>query len=88
MNKERRKAIAAIIDRLEELDTLRASILEDLQEIEGEERESFDNMPEGLQESERGQRISDAADKLEEATGALDGWDVDEIRTALESAME
>ena len=58
MNKERRNRLGDVIDKLEELQAEVASIAE-------EEREAYDNMPEGLQESEKGQQISENADDLD-----------------------
>lgn len=48
MNKARRKEIAAIVAELE-------GLKDRLETIASDEREAFDNMPESLQESERGQ---------------------------------
>ena len=35
-----------------------------LEEIAGEEREAVDNLPDGLRESERGERMEEIADSL------------------------
>ena len=66
MNNKRRKEIKNVISKIEEL----------VQQILDEEEEAFDNMPESLQESERGEAsqnaqdcLSDAVDALEEANG-------------------
>lgn len=45
-------------------------------EMAEEEREKFDNMPEGLQQGERGQDMETAADALESAADELDGTDL------------
>ena len=58
MNKERRKRLEKVISQLEDLQVEVASIQE-------EEQEAFDNMTEGLQNSERGQGIQENADNLE-----------------------
>lgn len=60
MNDARRKKIARMISFLEGLEV-------DIQEILDEEREAFDNMPEGLQGSERGEAAQEAIDALENA---------------------
>lgn len=65
MNKIRRKNLQAIIDQLEEL----KGSLEDLQ---AEEEEYRDNMPENLQGSERYERADTACDGLEEAVSGLE----------------
>ena len=41
--------------------------------MKDEEQEAFDNMPESLQSSERGEQIEQNADDLENAWDALDG---------------
>lgn len=65
MNNARRKALNSIIERLENLQT-------DLQDIQAEEQEAFDNLPEGLQASERGEAMETAIDNLEEAVSMFD----------------
>lgn len=60
MNNQRRKEIA---DVLNELAALRSRV-EDLQ---SEEQDYFDNMPENLQQSERGEKAEQAASRLEDA---------------------
>ena len=55
MNKDRRKRIQNIIDQLTDLET------------EDEEQEAYDNLPESLQECEKGERMSDAIDSLDHA---------------------
>jgi hypothetical protein len=66
MNKQRRKEIAALRARLEDI----KSEIETLQEAE---RDAFDNMPESLQASDKGQQSEAAADALSEAVDAIDG---------------
>lgn len=58
MNKQRRKAIDAVREKLEEL-------LEELEAIKDEEQEAFDNLPESLQDSERGDKMTEAIENLE-----------------------
>lgn len=65
MNKIRRKNIDAIQERLEELRS-------DVELILDEEQEAFDNLPESLQEAERGQAMQDSIDYLEEAISSID----------------
>ena len=59
MNNTRRKAIAKIAERLEELKT-------DFELLRDEEQEAFDNMPESIQESERGEHIENIIYNMEE----------------------
>ena len=67
MNKIRRKNLQSIIDQLEEL----KGSLEDLQ---AEEEEYRDNIPENMQESERYEKadLSAAVDNLEEVISSIE----------------
>ena len=76
MNKDRRDRIAKIKEALEDL---RGQI----ENLQSEEQEAFDNMPESLQQSERGQASEAAADALQSAYDAAD-----EAITNLETASE
>lgn len=64
MNAVRRKSISKIWDKLEELKI-------DLEALADEEREAFENLPEGIQYSERGEAMEEAADSLQEQADAL-----------------
>lgn len=76
MNKDRRKAIRKIIEQLE-------GLKEDLDMVRTEEEEAFDNLPEGFQESERGEAMQEAIDVMDEAYD-----DMDCIITNLEEMVE
>lgn len=65
MNKNRRKQLEQIVDAL-------TDSREALDEVHTEEQDAYDNMPEGLQESERGQAILETAGDLENAVNDLD----------------
>ena len=64
MNKERLKRIASLIESLRPL-------AENLEAIQEEEQEYYDQMPESFQGSERGERSADAIDALETSTSEL-----------------
>lgn len=76
MNKQRRKELKAIIEKLEQLDALRQEIQETLEAVRDEEQETLDNMPEGLQESERGQQMQEYIDNMDSSVDELDMMDV------------
>ena len=65
MNAKGRKNIKDLIAQLEDI----KGRLETMQE---EEQDKFDNLPEGLQESERGEAMQEVADSLEEAVSSLE----------------
>lgn len=76
MNNTRRKAIQAIMNKLEE-------IMEEIECIKDEEQEAFDNLPESIQTSERGEAMESAVYNLDEA------WENAQlVLDALESAKE
>jgi hypothetical protein len=55
VNKQRRAAINKLSGQL-------SDILSEMESLRDEEQEAFDNMPEGLQESERGQASATATE--------------------------
>lgn len=65
MNDNRRKRIQALQDQLEEIHTC-------LTEIQEEEQGAFDNLPEGFQMSERGEKMEQSASDLEEAANSVE----------------
>lgn len=77
MNNARRGRINEIKVRLQ-------NCLEELETLRDEEQEYFDNMPEGLQNSERGQAAESAASNLSDAYDDLE----EIINGHLESAVE
>ena len=64
MNRERRKVLQAIVDQLETLQM-------QLEEIQTEEEEYRDNIPENFQSGERYER-TDAVSSLEDATSSIE----------------
>lgn len=83
MNKIRRKELAAIIKKLEELDALREEIREQLAAVRDEEQEALENMPESLQESEKGEQMQEYIDTMENVTGELDLLDIEDLADQL-----
>ena len=75
MNAQRRKAIEEVLNEL-------ADLRSRVDAIRGEEQDAYDNMPEGLKASERGQASEAAASALD---GALTAFD--EIESSLNEAM-
>lgn len=64
MNKARRKRLSEIAYELE-------SLCYDLAAVSCEEREAYDNLPESLQESDRGCAMEEAADELDDICSEL-----------------
>lgn len=59
MNKERRKIIEEAIEKINEANDLLATVRD-------EEQEAFDNLPEGIQMSERGETMEQYISDLDE----------------------
>ena len=76
MNNPRRKELRKALELLEEA----LSIIEVAWE---EEQDSFDNLPEGIQESERGEIIEENASRLEEIADSI-GGQIDELVEIIE----
>ena len=69
MNKDRRKRLANIIEKIRDN-------VADLEMLKDEELNAFDNLPEGLQCSLRGEAMEDAIDAMDTA--------IDDINSALD----
>lgn len=76
MNKARRKALDEVISKIEEAKEL-------LENLQAEEEEYRDNMPENLQGYERYEAADAAVDNMSSAVDALD-----EAISSIESAQE
>ena len=76
MNKSRRNAINRLIGQLEEIQTA-------IEDVSAEEEECYDNLPESLRDSERGEMMSDAIESLQSAYDACD-----EVISSLTDAIQ
>ena len=74
MNKVRRKRIASVIETLENITgyDLIETAKDEIEDILWEEDDAYNNMPENLQYSMRGEESSDAIDSLQEAVDVLE----------------
>lgn len=79
MNAKRRKEIEKILASLDGLEE-RISALYD------EESEAYENLPEAIQESERGENILAASEALENAMDAASS--IDDVISSLREALE
>lgn len=75
MNKQRRERINGLMAKLEEIQG-------EVRMIQEEEQEAFDNMPESIQTSERGEKMEEVITQLEDSDSNLD-----EARTILEEIL-
>lgn len=72
MNKVRRKELARVVDLLDRARDL-------LETIRDEEQEAFDNLPESIQYSERGETMEGYIGTMEEMLDYLDTGELQEI---------
>lgn len=72
MNATQRKQLIKIANKIYDLANEIDHLREELEEMNEIEQEKYDNMSEGAQESERGCRIYEGIDALEELCGRID----------------
>ena len=65
MNKQRRKELNGIIEKLEDLKSY-------VEELRDEEQDYFDNMPENLQGSEKGEMAENAISEMDDAISSIE----------------
>lgn len=75
MNRNRREKLKQAISLLD-------SAYKIILQASEEEQDSFDNLPENLQESERGEKMEDAISELESATEKIE-----EVKENIENAI-
>ena len=86
MNKDRRKAISALVEDIAKIAGQVDDFRSGVESVRDDEQEAFDNLPESLQEGDRGQVSQEAIDALEEALFTLEDIDFDAITSALDTA--
>lgn len=72
MNAERRKKLASLLATIQRINRELQSEGATLDDVKDEEQSAFDNMPEGLQQGEKGDLAQQAIDALDEAKSYLD----------------
>ena len=78
MNAKRRNAIDSVINELvEKFEEIKAEAIDQLSEIRDEEQEAYDNLPESLQESERGENMQNCIDALEYFMSDLENMEIE-----------
>lgn len=76
MNNDRRKKLAAILQKIEDAKS-------ELESLRDEEQDYYDNMPEGIQAGEKGDKSQTAIDAME---SAID--DLDSVHSSIEEATQ
>ena len=88
MNRIRRKSLRAILGQMDELSTVLETIKEALQDVLNEEQEAYDNLPEGLQEADRGQQMQEYIEPLEGVVDSLGDLDIEDLYGTIEEIAE
>ena len=88
MNAQRRKVLKTIVGRLEDMEIRRQLIIEELYEVLAGEQEALGNMPESLQEGERGQQMQEYIDAMEGVHDELDELDLNDLMDQLREICE
>ena len=87
MNDERRSRIKGVSDQLDAIREKIQELYSEIESIRDEEQEYFDNMPESMQQGEKGSHTEEVIRHLDDALDACE-FDVETIVTELESAAE
>ena len=87
MNNERRSRIKGVSDQLDAIREKIQEVYSEIESIRDEEQEYFDNMPESIQQGEKGSHTEEVIQHLDYALDACE-FDVETIVTELESAAE
>lgn len=89
MNAKRRNAINSIInDLIDKFEDLKSEAIDQLSEIRDEEQEAFDNLPEALQDSEKGENMQDCIDALEAFMSDLEYMEIEGTDDLIEEIGE
>lgn len=88
MNRIRRKSLRTILGQMDELSTVLETVKEALQDVLNEEQGAYDNLPEGLQESDRGQQMQEYIDALEGVADSLGELDIEDLYGTIEEIAE
>ena len=88
MNRIRRKSLKAILGQMGELSTVLETVKEALQDVLNEEQEAYDNLPEGLQEADRGQQMQEYIEALEGVVDSLGELDIEDLYETVEEIAE
>lgn len=90
MNNDRRKALQEAIAKLADVKDILSEIEGIVETAKSEEQEYKDNMPEGLQQGEKGEKADAAIDALESAYSNLEtiASELDEFEGYIETATE
>lgn len=88
MNKSRRDEINKALGLLQSIKDDFYNAKSFIETAASDEREYYDNMPENMQNGDRGSAAEASASALEEVQSAFEEFDPDDLITKLEEAMQ
>jgi multidrug resistance efflux pump len=88
VNKERRAELASIREEIDRAQAIIDEAMSRLETVKDEEQDYYDNMPESFQNGEKGERVQQAVDALDNAYSELDTIDFDGIMSSIDEAAE
>ena len=90
MNNKQRKKLYEEKVRLGNAHDIIESVRENLEEMYGDEQDKSDNLPEGLQESEMGEKLQEIAGLLEDASYDLDSisGEISDVLDKIDEAID
>jgi predicted nucleic acid-binding Zn-ribbon protein len=85
MNQARRRQLSAIARKLQSLKEQAGALATELESVRDDEQEAYDNLPESVQDGDRGDAMQDAITNIEEAISAAESGDLPAAVEALEA---
>jgi hypothetical protein len=75
MNKERRKRLAKVEEAISQMEDLKEFALDELSDVLAEEEEAYENLPDSIKESERGEEMQMGIETMTEAVQGLEDFE-------------
>lgn len=72
MNKARRKELSILADSLNSIQDDLTDISSEIQVLENDEQEAYDNMPDGMKNGDRGDAAQEAINNMESASASTE----------------
>lgn len=88
MNAKRRKNLEAIVGHLRAFQAVKEKIENALNMVMEDEQEAFGNMPESLQEAERGQAMYENIEDMQFVIDELEAIDIEDLASRLEDICD
>lgn len=83
MNKQTRKQLADLRDKVDNLKSTMLGLYEEVAEIRSDESDKYYNLPEGLQEGKVGQALQESEEQLEALL-----YEFEQVESAFDSLLD